>query len=436
MLWARPSRIQGKILPTYRLQSNRVAHQPITDTFAPPRRVLVGITGGIAAYKVCSVISELAKAGVEVRVILTQQGQAFISALTVATLSRHAAYTDADFWAASQGRPLHIDLGEWADLLVIAPLSANTLSKLAHGLADNLLTNTVLASTCPVLLAPAMNTDMWQQGAVQRNWQLLRQDLRYHAVGPGSGLLACDRIGTGRMAEPQDILAHVTSLLHSGGKRDLAGKHLLISTGSTREFLDPVRFIGNPASGKMGVALAQAALCRGASVTLVHGPMDADLQARLQGIQAVSVTTAAEMHQAMLAQLPQADWVVMAAAVADVKPAHTASAKLAKADLPDALPLAPVADIVADLSRHRQPHQRLIGFAAQTGDIVPPALDKLRRKGLDAIVANPVDIPGSGFGGDTNQAVLIYPDGSQHQFPSCTKLQLAHQIFDTLLAHL
>lgn len=143
--------------------------------------------------------------------------------------------------------------GEWADLLVIAPLSANTLGKLAHGLADNLLTNTVLASTCPVLLAPAMNTDMWQQGAVQRNWQLLRQDLRYHAVGPGSGLLACDRIGTGRMAEPQDILAHVTSLLHSGGKRDLAGKHLLISTGSTREFLDPVRFIGNPASGKMGL---------------------------------------------------------------------------------------------------------------------------------------------------------------------------------------
>lgn len=405
-----------------------------TQTFSPPRRVLVGITGGIAAYKVCSVISELAKANTEVRVMLTQQAQAFIPALTVATLSRHAAHTDADFWAAVQGRPLHIELGEWADLLVIAPLSANTLGKLAHGLADNLLTNTVLASTCPVLLAPAMNTDMWQQQAVQRNWQTVRQDPRYHAVGPGSGILACDRMGTGRMAEPEDILAHLTSLLHSGGNRDLAGKHLLISTGSTREFLDPVRFIGNPASGKMGVALALAAHHRGASVTLVHGPLAPEHQARLIGLQAIPVTTAAEMHRAMLTHLPQADWVVMAAAVADVRPAHTASTKLAKADLPEALPLATVPDIVADLNGHRQPHQRLIGFAAQTGDIVTPALDKLRRKGLDAIVANPVDVPGSGFGSDTNQATLIFPDGTRQVFPPCTKLSLAHQIFDGLLA--
>ncbi|WP_026072714.1 bifunctional phosphopantothenoylcysteine decarboxylase/phosphopantothenate--cysteine ligase CoaBC [Nodosilinea nodulosa] len=404
-----------------------------STTVESPRRVLLGISGGIAAYKVCSVISSLAKAGVAVRVLLTQQGQAFIPPLTVATLSRHPAYTDEDFWQASQGRPLHIELGEWAELLLIAPLSANTLAKLAHGLADNLLTNTVLASTCPVLLAPAMNTDMWQQQAVQRNWHQLLQDQRYHAIDPGSGVLACDRVGTGRMAEPDDILTHIYSLLHTAGQRDLNGKTLLISTGSTREYLDPVRFIGNPASGKMGVALAQAAIHRGAAVTLVHGPMESALRERLGGIQAIAVTTAAEMHRAMLTQLPQANWVVMAAAVADVKPVAQASTKLAKADLPDSLPLAQVPDIVADLAQKRQPHQRLIGFAAQTGDIIPPALEKLQRKGLDAIVANPIDVPGVGFGGDRNQAVLLTKAGGKLTIPPCTKLDLAHQIWDALL---
>jgi phosphopantothenoylcysteine decarboxylase/phosphopantothenate--cysteine ligase len=396
--------------------------------------VLLGISGGIAAYKVCSVISSLAKAGVAVKVALTQQGQAFIPPLTVATLSRHPAYTDESFWQATQGRPLHIELGEWAELLVIAPLSANTLGKLAYGLADNLLTNTVLASTCPVLLAPAMNTDMWQQRAVQRNWHQVLEDSRYHSIDPGSGVLACDRIGTGRMAEPDDILTYIHSLLHTQGRRDLDRKHLLISTGSTREFLDPVRFIGNPASGKMGIALAQAAIHRGATVTLVHGPMEDALKARLGSIQAIGATTAEEMHQAMLSHLPQADWIVMAAAVADVKPATQAPTKLAKADLPASLPLAPVPDIVADLSQKRRPHQRLIGFAAQTGDILPPALDKLRRKGLDAIVANPIDVAGSGFGGGSNQAVLLTKAGDRFTIPPCTKLEMAHQIWDALVS--
>jgi phosphopantothenoylcysteine decarboxylase/phosphopantothenate--cysteine ligase len=396
------------------------------------RRVLLGIGGGIAAYKVCTVISALAKAGVEVRVLMTQQAQAFIPTLTVATLSRHCAYTDEAFWHASQGRPLHIELGEWAELFVLAPLTANTLGKLAHGLADNLLTNTVLASTCPMLLAPAMNTDMWQQQAVQRNWATVLQDGRFHSVGPGSGVLACDRVGTGRMAEPDDILAHIYSLLHTRGRRDLSGKHFLISTGSTHEHLDPVRFIGNPSTGKMGVALAQAASHRGAGVTLVHGPMAASLKDRLGGIQTVGVTSALEMHQAMVAHLSQADWIVMAAAVADVKPAIHSDTKLPKADLPELLPLAPVPDIVADLSQRRQPQQTLIGFAAQTGDIIPPALDKLQRKGLDAIVANPIDQPDSGFGGNLNQAVLLQKNGNKVVIPSCTKLEMAHQIYDAL----
>jgi phosphopantothenoylcysteine decarboxylase/phosphopantothenate--cysteine ligase len=398
------------------------------------RRVLLGIGGGIAAYKVCAVVSALAKAGVEVRVILTQQGQAFIPPLTVATLSRHGAYTDELFWHGGQGRPLHIDLGEWAELFVLAPLTANTLGKLACGLADNLLTNTVLASTCPLLLAPAMNTDMWQQPVVQRNWAAVLDESRVHAVGPGSGVLACDRVGTGRMAEPDDILVHSYSLLHTQGQRDLAGKLVLISTGSTREFLDPVRFIGNPASGKMGVALAQAALHRGARVTLVHGPMADSLQDRLGGMLTVAVTTAAEMHQAMVSHLPQADWIVMAAAVADLKPAIYSDQKLPKAALPESLPLTAVPDIVADLSQRRHPHQLLVGFAAQTGEVITPALDKLQRKGLDAIVANPIDQPESGFGGDYNQAVLLHKNGQQWQIPRCSKLDMAHQIFDQLLS--
>ncbi|MEM8810564.1 MAG: bifunctional phosphopantothenoylcysteine decarboxylase/phosphopantothenate--cysteine ligase CoaBC, partial [Cyanobacteria bacterium P01_G01_bin.38] len=361
---------------------------------------------------------------------LTEQAQAFVSALTFATLARHSAYTDRLFWSAEQGRPLHIELGEWAELFLIAPLTANTLGKLAQGLADNLLTNTVLASQCPILLAPAMNTDMWQQASVQRNWQRLLSDHRYHAVGPAAGRLACDRIGTGRMAEPADILAHLTSLQHTC-ERDLTGKHLLISTGSTREFLDPVRFIGNPATGRMGIALAKAALHRGATITLVHGPLEAQLaNTLLDKISALATPTAAEMETALLNQLPHADWILMAAAVADVRPSQTAGRKLPKSELPDYLPLEPVPDIVAQLAQRKHPHQRLIGFAAQTGEIVAPAQQKLVRKGLDAIVANPVDQPDSGFGSDRNKAILIDRSGRQQSVGPTSKLLLAHQIYD------
>ena len=398
--------------------------------------VLIGVTGGIAAYKICSVVSTLAKSGRHsVRVVMTDQAQRFVSAVTFAALSRHNVYTDADFWSPNHGRPLHIDLGEWANVLVLAPLTANTLAKLTHGLADNLLTNTVLASVCPVLLAPAMNTDMWQQAAVQRNWQQLLQDARYHSVGPGAGRLACDRVGTGRMSEPDEIVACLESLLHTEGQRDLAGKRLLISGGSTREFLDPVRFIGNPSTGRMGVALAQAAVYRGAQVTLVHGPMSASLIEDVpQPVNAMPVTTALEMEKAMLNALPQADWVVMAAAVADVRPKAIAPTKLAKKDLPDELPLEAVPDIVAQLSARKTASQKVIGFAAQTGDIVTPAAAKLQRKQLDAIVANPVDKAGSGFGSVGNEAVILSADGRQLAFDHGSKLQLAHALYDFLQA--
>lgn len=391
------------------------------------KRVLVGIGGGIAAYKVCEVISSLFKIGVEVKVILTSAAQEFITPLTVSTLSRYPAYTDRLFWQPIHNRPIHIDLGEWAEVLVIAPLTANTIAKLAHGLADNLLTNTVLASSCPVLLAPAMNTEMWVAQSVQRNWQQLLSDPRYHSIGPGAGLLACDRVGAGRMAEPTEILTYIQSLLHTGGKRDLTGKRILISTGGTREHLDPVRFIGNPSTGKMGLALAQAATHRGATVTLVHAPATWDVPT---GVQAIPVVSAAQMRQAMLSYFPEADVIVMAAAVADVKPVEYAAAKLPKNTLPSSLPLEPVPDILAELAAQKQPDQQLIGFAAQTGDIVKPALEKLQAKKLDAIAANPIDQPDAGFASDTNQAILIDKQGRQQLIEPCSKLEFAHHLFD------
>ena len=397
--------------------------------FSSPKskRVLIAVGGGIAAYKVCELVSTLFKSGVEVRVILTKSAQEFITPLTLATLSRHQAYTDDDFWQPIYSRPLHIELGEWADLIVIAPLTANTLAKLAYGMADNLLTNTILASTCPVLLAPAMNTDMWQQVAVQRNWRQLLTDSRFYGMETGSGLLACDRIGAGRMAEAAEIFIYVQSLLYTQGKRDLAGKEVLISAGGTREYLDPVRFIGNPSTGKMGLALAQAALHRGAKVILVHCPASWEVPL---GVEAIPVITSEEMQQVMLNQLLNADIIIMSAAVADVKPRDYSTEKLPKRSLPENLPLIPVPDIVAEIGNRKQPHQYLIGFAAQTGYIVKPAREKLQKKKLDAIVANPIDQVDSGFGSDHNQAVFLDKEGRALEIPTCSKLEMAHYLFD------
>ncbi len=397
------------------------------------RRILVGVGGGISAYKVCEVVSALAKAGAQVRVIVTEAARQFVSPLTFATLARHPAYTDQDFWQATHGRPLHIELGEWAEACLVAPLTANTLAKLAYGLADNLLTNTILASTCPVLLAPAMNTDMWLQQPVQRNWSLVQANPRCHAVGPGAGILACDRVGAGRMAEPFHILTHLDSLLQSAGALDLAGKRVLISAGGTREYLDPVRFIGNPSTGKMGLALAQAALHRGAQVTLVYAPMQIDALPPSERLRVIPVVSAADMQSALLECCTEADWIMMAAAVADVRPADYYPEKVPKRSLPTTLPVVAVPDILLELSHRKRPDQTLVGFAAQTGDILSPALDKLERKQLDAIAVNPIDVPNSGFGSDQNQAILIDRHGRQVHLPLCDKLHMAHALMDFVL---
>ena len=394
------------------------------------KSVLIGVCGGIAAYKVCEVISSLFQMGAEVRVILTDTAQKFITPLTVATLARHQAYTDYDFWQATHGRPLHITLAEWADIFLIAPLTANTLAKLTYGLADNLLTNTVLASHCPILLAPAMNTEMWEQATVQRNWQQLQNNPRYHSLSPGTGLLACDRMGSGRMAEPNEIITRLESLVYTQGQQDLKGKRILISGGGTREHLDPVRFLGNPSTGKMGLALAQAASDRGGTVTFVHGPIASELLPSSPHYQSISVVSAEQMEVVILTYFCEADIIIMSAAVADVKPIDYSGHKLPKKELPTYLQLEPVTDILAKLGKQKKNHQVLVGFAAQTGDIVKPALEKLKHKNLDIIVANPVDKAEAGFGSNNNQAILINKKEEQKMINSCSKLELSHQLLD------
>ncbi len=403
------------------------------DPFWSGRRLLVGVSGGIAAYKTAVLVSALAQQGAEVRVVLTQAAEQFISPLTFATVSRQPAFTDAEFWQATRGRPLHIELGEWAEALLIAPLSANTLAKLAQGLADNLLTNVVLASHCPVALAPAMNTHMWKAEAVAENWQRLQRDPRFWALPTARGRLACDAVGEGRLLEPEALQEYVRALVWTGGQKDWQGKRVLVTAGGTREPIDAVRFIGNPASGRMGVALAVAAACRGANVTLVHGPLGIPFDPAPFGIRAIPVETAAQLEQVLQAEFPQVDVLWMAAAVGDVRPTQTYAGKLAKAELPLLLPLEPVPDLVAALARHRRPGQLLIGFAAQSGDPLPPAKEKLQQKGLDAIVANPIDQPESGFGSSHNRGYWIPRQGSPELLPLATKPTLAHRLLDLAL---
>jgi phosphopantothenoylcysteine decarboxylase / phosphopantothenate---cysteine ligase len=394
------------------------------------RRVLIGVTGGIATYKVCEVVSTLAKAGAEVRVVLTDGAQQFVSALTFATLARARAYTDADFWSAEHGAPLHITLAQWAEVILIAPLTANTVAKLALGLADNLLTNIVLATSAPILLAPAMNTQMWEQPTVQGHWLVLQN--RFHHLEPQAGRLACDSVGTGRLVEPLEIVDCLGSLLLTSGKQDLLGRTVLVSAGGTREFLDPVRFIGNPSSGRMGFALAAAAAHRGASVYLVYAPTELAIP---QGIQSESVIRADEMAEALFSQFATADITIMSAAVADVRPQTVHTEKLAKAELPQALPLEPVLDILSTLGQRKRPEQLLVGFAAQTGaDFLDRARKKLFDKHLDWIVANRIDQPQQGFGSDTNRAILLSKSGQCIEVPLVRKLVLAHTLLDCLVA--
>ncbi|GAB4216261.1 MAG: bifunctional phosphopantothenoylcysteine decarboxylase/phosphopantothenate--cysteine ligase CoaBC [Synechococcales cyanobacterium] len=392
------------------------------------RRILVGVCGGIAAYRVCELVSALSQAGADVRVVLTAGAQAFISPLTLATLSRQVAYTDAEFWHYRQGRPLHIELAEWAEAILIAPLTANTLAKLALGLADNLLTNLCLATAAPLILAPAMNTDMWQQPTVQQHWGSLLQ--RHWGLTPSAGRLACDAVGVGRLVPVPVLEETLAAFLWTRGRRDWQGRTVLVTGGATREFWDPVRFLSNPASGRMGAAVANAVAARGAQVIYCYGSGDPPpLHPQVTGI---PFTAAADLEALLDQYFPQVDTVLMAAAVSDVRPQSYHPHKQPKANLGSQIPLSPVPDLVQALAQRKQSGQRIIAWAAQSGDPVPPAREKLHRKQVDAIVANAIDQPESGFGSEWNQGTWITPT-QEIPLPHGTKVEMAHRILDLAL---
>jgi phosphopantothenoylcysteine decarboxylase/phosphopantothenate--cysteine ligase len=407
---------------------------PVADPLSG-RRILVGISGSIAAVKLPLVVSALAQRGADVRCVLTPAAAQLVSPVALASLSRQSCCLDADQWSHRAPRPLHVELAEWAELVLVAPLSATSLGRWVHGLADTLLASTLLATEAPVLAAAAMNTAMWASPAVRRNWELLQADARVLPLGPASGLLACDRLGDGRMAEPPMLLLALECLQLWGCRQDWAGRRLLVTAGPTREPLDPARCLTNPSSGRMGVLLAQAARLRGAEVTLVHGPLAVDPQL-LEGLRCEPIETAAEMEQALVRLQPGADAVAMAAAVADHRRQEPLAQKLSKEELERELTSGwqAVPDLLAALVARRPPGQRILGFAAQSGDVLPAARAKWARKGCDLLFANPIDQAGAGFGVDTNHGWLLGGSPGEQRLEPGSKLGIAQQLLTALRA--
>jgi phosphopantothenoylcysteine decarboxylase/phosphopantothenate--cysteine ligase len=385
------------------------------------RRVLLGVTGSIAAYKAADLASKLAQAGAQVDVILTQAALQFVTPLTFQSVTGRRAYVDSDLWG-SEGHVQHIGLAHQADLLMIAPASANTLAKLAHGLADNLLTVTALAATCPLMLAPAMDGGMFAHPATQANLEALRQR-GARIVGPAMGHLASGLMGLGRMVEPSELLGHARWVLSESGP--LAGCKVLVTAGGTQEPIDPVRVIANRSSGKQGFALAQAALDLGAQVRLISGPVQL---AAPVGVERVDVQTAQQMHDAVLDTLPQTDALVMAAAVADFRPADPAKNKLKKEGGIPAIRLEHTPDILQAVAQAKSRLGRprvTVGFAAESQDLLQNAAAKLRNKNLDLIVANDISAVDAGFAVDTNRVTLLFADGLIEPLDLMNKDQVA-----------
>ncbi len=412
----------------------------MSDPLLGGKRIILGVTGGIAAYKAADLCSKLVQAGALVDVVMTEAATRFVAPLTFAALSGRAAR--ADMWAAPGGDTIaHVRLAAEADLVIVAPLSANTLAKLALGLADNLLTSTLLATPiacapgaegAPWVLAPAMESHMWANPLTQSHMEALRGRGAVQ-VGPGTGRLASGALGAGRMAEPAEILAAARRALARGGP--LAGKRVLVTAGGTQEPVDPVRYITNASSGKMGVALAEAAADLGAQVCLVHAPLAAPVP---WGIESVPVLTALEMSEAVLARAGQTHLLIGAAAVADYRPEVAAAQKIKKTPGQEGLVLHLVRnpDILGQVAEVRKETgwpRMVIGFAAETQDLLANAGAKLRAKRLDMIVANDVTEPGSGFGSDDNRVTLLFADGRQAPLPAMSKLDVARRVLAAAL---
>jgi phosphopantothenoylcysteine decarboxylase / phosphopantothenate---cysteine ligase len=388
------------------------------------KRIILGVSGGIAAYKAVDVCRQLVDAGAHVVPVLTDGALRFVGRTTFDALGSERAWTS--LWDEPHPIP-HTHLGQTADLVLVAPATARVLGLYAAGISDDLLTNVLLATRAPVLVCPAMHTEMWEHAAVQDNLRILAAR-GVHVVDPESGRLAGGDVGAGRLAEPARIVAAVDALLDDGSRPALTGLRVVVTAGGTREPIDPVRFIGNRSSGKQGHAVAEEAAARGAKVTLVT-TTDRPTSA---GIDVVRVETAAEMEQAVLSRADHADIVVMAAAVADFRPREIAPGKIKKAGGVPEVELEPTVDILAALGAQRRPGQTIVGFAAETGDLRANAAEKLARKGADLIVANDVSEPGAGFEHDTNAVVILGADGSVQDLELADKRAIARSILDAV----
>jgi phosphopantothenoylcysteine decarboxylase / phosphopantothenate---cysteine ligase len=383
--------------------------------------VVLGVCGSIAAYKAVEICRRLVDAGVHVAPVMTADAGRFLGPVTLSALASEPVHDS--LWSDADPIP-HTALGRAADLVLVAPATATLLAKYAAGIADDLLTATLLVTRAPVVVCPAMHTEMWEHPATVDNVARLRAR-GVVVVEPGVGRLAGGDAGAGRLAEPEEVLAAVERLLSPG---DLAGRRVLVTAGGTREPIDPVRFLANRSSGKQGEALATEAAARGATVTLVS----AAERPAPPGLELVRVDTAAEMEAEVLARAGAADVVVMAAAVADFRPKVASPEKLRKGDGPPEVVLEPTVDILAELGRRKRPGQVLVGFAAETGDVRASAEEKLRRKHLDLVVANDVTVPGAGFGHDTNAAGLLDAAGTWTDVPLTTKRELASIVLDVV----
>jgi phosphopantothenoylcysteine decarboxylase/phosphopantothenate--cysteine ligase len=389
------------------------------------KHIVLGISGGIAAFKAVELLRRLSDGQAQVAVVMTRNAQRFITPLTFQALTPYGVYTDL-FESYSPGAMDHIQLAGWADLIILAPATANLIAKAAHGLADDLLSTFLLACPAPKLFCPAMNVRMYENPVVQANLKMLKK-FGHQVLEPSSGPLACGQTGPGRLPDPEAILEEVLTLL---SPQDLKGEEVLITAGCTWEAIDPVRFIANPSTGKMGFSLARVARRRGARVTLITGPTYLEA---VPGISTIRVTSALEMEKEVLKVFPTASIVIKAAAVSDYRPQEVTPHKIKKKGQTALhLTLIQNPDILKRLGQKKK-NQFLVGFAAETEDLIDNAFQKLKEKNLDLIVANPIGKPDAGFGCDTNQVLLLFPDGKTKSLPLMPKDEVAGLIFDNIV---
>ena len=386
--------------------------------------VVLGITGGIAAYKMANVASALRKAGADVHVIMTENATKIITPLTFETLTNNRCVVDT-FARDFKYDVTHISLAKAADLFVIAPATANVIAKMAHGIADDMLTTTVLAAKCPKLVAPAMNTGMLENPITQDNIRTLEK-YGFGIIQPGSGVLACKDVGSGRLPEPEEILDHISRAI--AREKDLAGLRVTVTAGPTQEALDPVRYLTNHSTGRMGYAIAREAMLRGADVTLISGPVSIK---KVPFVKTCPVTTAADMLEAVQTALPETDILIKAAAVADYRPATVAEDKMKKKDGDMSIPMERTDDILGWVSQNRHEGLFVCGFSMETQNMLENSANKLKKKKLDMIVANNLKVAGAGFGVDTNVVTIITPDGAQ-ELPLMGKDEVAGRLLDEI----